>query len=181
MSANQYIGGDLSVNGSVLNKGLYFPLVLGKSGQGTANGTTTITKSASILIPANIISLGDSINIKSTFTNNGGPPFAMETYIYVNTSDTLTGATLVGKAQLTSTYQWCGMERTFVYAYYFGVNSLIGTYANSFLNSDMTSTPYYGSISLNNIVDNYIIFATKISTAFPGAEAKLNQAVITKI
>jgi hypothetical protein len=156
-------------------------LVIGKSGQGTTNGTTTITKSATIILEANKLSLNDTLNIKATFTNNGGIPYVMETYIYTNTSDTLTGATLVGKAQIASEYQWCGMERTFVYANYFGTNSLIGTFANSFFNSDIIGTPYYGSISLNNTVNNYIIFATKISSAFGGADARLNQATITKI
>jgi len=72
-------------------------------------GTTAITLMKSVLIPANTYTTGDTINILSRAIRNTATGGAIN-YIYINTTNSLTGATLVGT--MSGSFSFYGMERS---------------------------------------------------------------------
>ena len=72
-------------------------------------GTTAITLMKSVLIPANTFTTGDTIKILNRAVRNTTTGGSTD-YIYINTSNSLTGATLVGIAQ--GAFSFYGMERS---------------------------------------------------------------------
>lgn len=171
------------LNGSietVSTGGSESPVILGKAVNGSVNGSTTITKSASILIAANTFDLNDVINIKANFLKENPSTFSdIEGYIYINTSDSLTGATLVAKATTVSQNSFLGIERTFLFGNFYGVG-FVGFPSYTFGYTDVTSSQYFDLVGVNKLVDNYIIFATKATTSTP-EQLALKNATITKI
>ena len=72
-------------------------------------GTTAITLMKSVLIPANTFATGDTIKILNRAVRNTATGGSTN-YMYINTINSLTGATLVGIAQ--GTFSFYGMERS---------------------------------------------------------------------
>jgi hypothetical protein len=72
-------------------------------------GTTAITLMKSVLIPANTYTTGDTINILSRAIRNTATGGAIN-YMYINTTNSLTGATLVGT--MSGSFSFYGMERS---------------------------------------------------------------------
>lgn len=71
-------------------------------------GTTAITLIKSVLIPANTFTIGDVVDIESRAIRNTNTGTAVN-YMYVNTSSSLSGATLIG--QQSAAVQYYGMTR----------------------------------------------------------------------
>jgi hypothetical protein len=154
--------------------------VLGKAVNGTNVNGTTITKSSSILISANTLVSGDILNIDCSFIMNSfSPTQIMSVYVYSNTSDSLTGATLLGQILPSTLKGFIGMSRTF---YVSPTQSLIGIDEFiSNLNSNQSNSDYYSTITFNYTAAQYIIFACKVAnTSYPTPQAHLNHAFITK-
>lgn len=72
-------------------------------------GTTAITLMKSILIPANTYATGDVVKILSRAIRSTATGTSTN-YFYINTTNSLTGATLVGMQQ--GAFAFYGMERT---------------------------------------------------------------------
>lgn len=133
---------------------------------GTANGTaitgTTIQISASVLIPAGTLVANNTLYIKAFINKTAGTGVTTPRY-YVNTSNTLTGATLLGAG---------GGMSTSVYFQRFERNIFFdGTNLNSFLAGTSASTDYSLSgitlTAFNPLIDNYLIFAISNGTTTP--------------
>lgn len=133
---------------------------------GTANGTaitgTTIQISASVLIPAGTLVANNTIYIKAFINKTAGSGVTTPRY-YVNTANTLTGATLLGAG---------GGMSTSVYFQRFERNIFFdGTNLNSFLAGTSAATDYSLSgitlTAFNPLVDNYLIFAISNGTTTP--------------
>jgi hypothetical protein len=133
---------------------------------GTANGTaitgTTIQISASVLIPAGTLVANNTIYIKAFINKTAGTGVTTPRY-YVNTANTLTGATLLGAG---------GGMSTSVYFQRFERNIFFdGTNLNSFLAGTSAATDYSLSgitlTAFNPLVDNYLIFAISNGTTTP--------------
>jgi|694.fasta_scaffold03667_20 hypothetical protein len=133
---------------------------------GTANGTaitgTTIQISASVLIPAGTLVANNTLYIKAFINKTAGTGVTTPRY-YVNTANTLTGATLLGAG---------GGMSTSVYFQRFERNIFFdGTNLNSFLAGTSAATDYsLSAITLtafNPLVDNYLIFAISNGTTTP--------------
>jgi hypothetical protein len=155
--------------------------VLGKAVNGTNVNGTTITKSSSILISANTLVSGDILNIDCSFIMNSfSPTQIMSVYVYSNTSDSLTGATLLGQILPSTLKGFIGMSRTF---YVSPTQKLIGIDEFiSNLNSNQSNSDYYSTITFNYTAAQYIIFACKVAnTSYPTPQAHLNHAFITKV
>lgn len=165
----------------------YFVSLAGKATNGTNVNGTTITKSSSILINANTYTSGDILNIDCSFiVNTFSPTQIMSVYVYTNTTDTLTGATLLGKVIPTTLKGYVGMSRSFYVSptqYGSPIKCLVGLdEMTSTFNSNQSSVDYYTSITFNYTVNQYIIFACKVAdTSYPVPEAHLNHAFITKL
>jgi hypothetical protein len=72
-------------------------------------GTTAITLMKSILIPANTYATGDVVKLLNRAIRNTATGTAIN-YFYINTTNSLTGATLAGSQ--AGVFSWFGMERS---------------------------------------------------------------------
>lgn len=133
---------------------------------GTANGTaitgTTIQLSASVLIPAGTLVANNTIYIKAFINKTAGSSVTTPRY-YINTSNSLTGATLLGAGSGMNTSQYFQrFERNIFFD---------GTNLNSFLAGTSASNDYSLSgitlTAFNPAVNNYLIFAISNGTASP--------------
>lgn len=160
--------------------------VLGKATNGTNVNGTTITKSSSILISANTLTSGDILNFDCSFIVDGfSPTQIMSIYVYTNTSDTLTGATLLSKIIPAIQKGYMGLSRSYYVSptqYGSAVKCLMGIdETTTTINSNQSNADYYTAITFNYTSNQYIIFACKVAdTSYPTPNAHLNHAFITK-
>lgn len=129
---------------------------------GNAVTGTSIQISASVLIPAGTLVANNTIYIKAFINKTAGSGVTTPRY-YVNTANTLTGATLLGAG---------GGMSTSVYFQRFERNIFFdGTNLNSFLAGTSAATDYSLSgitlTAFNPLVDNYLIFAISNGTTTP--------------
>jgi hypothetical protein len=123
---------------------------------------TAIQISASVLIPAGTLVTNNSIYIKNLLTKTAGSTNSIPRF-YINTSNSLTGATSLGSAGGMSTSVY--FQRFERNIFFDGTNLNCYTAANS-ISTDLTS----GAILLvpfNPAIDNYLIFAVQNSTTTP--------------
>jgi hypothetical protein len=123
---------------------------------------TTNQISASVLIPAGTLVSNNSIFINDLLTKTAGSTTSTGR-IYINTSNSLTGATLICTAgAMTSTNYIQRVFRT----YYFNGTHLLVYNPTSQLSTDVTA----GTITLvafNPAIDYYLIFAVQNSNTTP--------------
>lgn len=129
---------------------------------GNAVTGTSIQISASVLIPAGTLVANNTIYIKAFINKTAGSGVTTPRY-YVNTANTLTGATLLGAG---------GGMSTSVYFQRFERNIFFdGTNLNSFLAGTSSANDYTLSgitlTAFNPLVDNYLIFAISNGTTIP--------------
>ena len=142
---------------------------------GTAvTGTLTETISRSLLIPANTFTSEGMLEVVARVFKTG--TLAGQTFrIYKNTSNTLTGATLIGLVLSASTQLYAQAIRT----YRINSNTLTG-----FPTSTAASVDYAqnGNVELSTTfttsVDNYILFAIQLSST--GDSSTIRMARATK-
>ena len=123
---------------------------------------TAIQISASVLIPANTLVTNNSIYIKNLLTKTAGSTNSIPR-LYINTTNSLTGATSLGSAGGMSTTVWFQrFERNIFFD---------GTNLNCFSAGISSSTDLTSSAMLlvpfNPAINYYLIFAVQNSTASP--------------
>ena len=123
---------------------------------------TTMQISASVLIPSGTLVANNSIYIRNLLTKTAGSTTS-SARMYINTTNSLTGATLLASAQnMTGANYFQRFERNFFFD---------GTNLNGF--NTTTQTPHDLAISsmtlvsFNPLVDHYLIFAVFNSTTTP--------------
>lgn len=129
---------------------------------GNAITGTSIQISASVLIPAGTLVANNTLYIKAFINKTAGSGVTTPRY-YVNTANTLTGATYLGAG---------GGMSTSVYFQRFERNIFFdGTNLNSFLSGTSAANDYSLSgitlTAFNPLVDNYLIFAISNGTTTP--------------
>ena len=129
---------------------------------GNAVTGTSIQISASVLIPAGTLVANNTLYIKAFINKTAGSGVTTPRY-YVNTANTLTGATLLGAG---------GGMSTSVYFQRFERNIFFdGTNLNSFLAGTSVANDYTLSgitlTAFNPLIDNYFIFAISNGTTTP--------------
>jgi len=123
---------------------------------------TTNQISASVLIPSGTLVANNTIYIKG-FLNKTAGVTSSQGRFYINTTNSLTGATLLGapSAMSTSVY-FQRFERNIFFD---------GTNLNGFLAGTSASNDYTSSgitlTSLNPAINHYLIFAVQNSTTTP--------------
>jgi hypothetical protein len=140
---------------------------------GTAiTGTTTETLSRSLLIPANTFSSNGMLEILTRMTKTGTASTS-NIRIYKNTSNTLTGATLIAaNTTITGTNLFSQMIRTF------RINSNILTgYTTASSLTDYASTSSLLSTTFTTNVDNYIIISIQLGNAADSANISMARAI----
>lgn len=118
-------------------------------------GTTAITLIKSVLIPANTFTTGDICQIvnraiRSTATGTSS------NYIYINTSASLSGATLVGTQ--SGAVRFYGMERN-LYIKSATVSETLDTAASASGDNPTALAQANSNLNINWTVDQYIIHA----------------------
>ena len=119
-------------------------------------------QSASIFIPAGTISTNNTIYIKAFIERTVASGAGSTTFrFYINTSNTITGATLLGSgAAMATTVRFQRFERNIFFD---------GTNLNLFLTGTSASNDLTASgislIGFNPAIDNYLLFAVQHSTS----------------
>jgi hypothetical protein len=158
-----YVKGATSAIQTQLNSKVTF---FASGADGTASSGTTNTISISVLIPANTFALDDVIRINHRVRATGTTA-TRETRIYVNTSASLTGATVVSTATLTSTILSANLQR-FLAIKNATTNTEVITATSSQLTDYANLTTAVTTLVINWTVDQYIIFAVN---ALNGADS----------
>jgi len=142
---------------------------------GTAvTGTTTETLSRSLLIPANTFSSNGMLEILARMTKTGIA--GTSTFrVYKNTSNTLTGATLICTFAAASTANNIYLQgsRTFR----INSNTLFGFNASSNTFTDNTTSTAVVSTTFTTNVDNYILFAITLGNTADSANVSMARAI----
>jgi hypothetical protein len=137
-------------------------------------GTTAITLMKSVLIPANTFTTGDTIKILNRAVRNTATGGAID-YMYINTTNTLTGATLVGT--MSGSLSFYGMERSLYIKS--ATNSETYNTALSSAGSEVTTgTSGASSLNINWAVNQYVIAA--FQNAAVGNSTVMSSLIIQK-
>jgi hypothetical protein len=147
----QYSGGGGSSNFSIIS--------LSATNSSAVTGTTANSIVSAILIPANTFSSTGIIDIAARYFKTG--TLGSQTVrMYVNTSASLTGATLVANFYSGSNRQVGAWRTANIESNTINFLSISGTFS-----SDLASINAVGtSATFNTSVDNYIIFAVQLTS-----------------
>jgi len=150
-------GSSVLGSGNLTISGATYPTKLANSFSGIEILGQTVAISDSLYIPANTITntnfvLQINATLYRTFSGSGGGVLG---WLYLNTTNSLTGATLIGRSgQISSGQQWSGFIRNFpvktTTAYGLGTSNQFG--------QDFTSNSGF-TFTFNKAQNNYLIFA----------------------
>lgn len=140
-------------------------------------GTLAMSLSASLLIPANTITSPSVIDIMSRAIRVSGTASTIYHQVYINTSNTLTGATLLGVFNsLTSTnYFSQGVRSLFIDP---SVNQLTVVNSGATIPTDFVNTGANSVITFNETLNYYIIFAVQLFNVGDTARIQFGRAVL---
>jgi hypothetical protein len=123
---------------------------------------TTNQISASVLIPSGTLVADNTLFVQSLLLKSAGSTTSTGR-VYINTSNSLTGATLLGtSAQMTGTNYIQNWRRNI----FFDGTNLNVYLTTGFVSNDLT-TGGIALISFNPAIDYYLIFAVQNSTTTP--------------
>ena len=131
--------------------------------QGTnVSGTTAFTKSATITLAANTISAVSVLEIEARAIRvlTTGVSFGFQ--VYINTSDSLTGATLLAVFNTVTTTNWFSQGRRSLFIDT-ATNTLTCVNTGATIPDDFVNTGTNGSITFDETLTYYIIFALQPS------------------
>ena len=120
--------------------------------------TTAMTKSATITIPANTISAVSILEIEARAIRIATTGFSFVFQVYINTSDTLTGATLLGVFNTITTTNWFSQGRRSLFIDP-TTNTLTCINTGATVPDDFINTGTNGSITFDETQTYYLIFA----------------------
>jgi len=123
---------------------------------------TAIQISASVLIPAGTLVTNNSIYIKNLLTKTAGSTNSIPR-LYINTTNSLTGATSLGSAGGMSTSVWFQKFERNIYFDGTNLNCFSAAISSS---TDLTSSAML-LVPFNPAINYYLIFAVQNSTASP--------------
>jgi hypothetical protein len=147
--------GDIAINGNPS-----MGIVTGTN----VTGVTAMTKSATITIPANTISAITVLELEARAIRVATLTGSIAFQVYLNTSDTLTGATLLGVFNSMTASNWFTQGRRSLFINP-TINTLICVNTGTTVATDFTSTGANGSVTFNEAVTNYLIFAVQPSSS----------------
>jgi hypothetical protein len=137
-------------------------------------GTTTETLSQSLLIPANTYSANGILDVICRITKTGTAGTS-SVRIFKNTSNTLTGATLIGNfiSAASATTLFGQAIRTFR----INSNTISGLQTANVFTTDILTAPNISSTTFTTNVDNYIIFSITLSSTADSANISMARAI----
>lgn len=148
-------------------------LIVASYVDGTAvTGTTTETLSRSLLIPANTFSSNGMLEIIARMTKTGVVGTS-GVKIYKNTSNTLTGATLLATISNSTSSLFAQVIRTFR----INSNVITGYQAGTNNTLDYGTTTATSSTTFTTNVDNYIIISITLGSILDSANISMARAI----
>ncbi len=145
---------DNALTASYVNNGVSFV------GSGSIiTGSVAISASYGLLVPANTFTVGDMVKIQGVFTKPNAAS-ATSFLLYVNTSNTLSGATQLGIYNTTTT-RWNPITRTL--SIESPTSTTLHTTTLSTYNDDIVATTaaVRASVNINWGVNQYILFTAQ--------------------
>ena len=131
--------------------------------QGTnVTGTTAMTKSATITLPANTISAVSVLEIEARAIRLVMAGHSFQFQVYINTSDTLTGATLLSVFNTMTSTNWFSQGRRSLFIDP-TTNTLTCINTGATTPDDFVNTGTNGSITFDETQTYYLIFALQPS------------------
>lgn len=150
-------------------------LVAASYSDGTAvTGTTTETLSQSLLIPANSFSSNGMLEVLCRMTKTGTLGTS-SIRIYKNTTNTLTGATLIGA--LTNLQSANSLYSQGIRTFRINSNTLTGLTTAGINPLDYISSTALVSTTFTTNVDNYIIFSIQLANSADSANISMARAI----
>jgi hypothetical protein len=137
-------------------------------------GTTAITLIKSVLIPANTYTTGDVVKILNRAVRNTATGISTD-YLYINTTNTLTGATLVGS--MFGAFSLYGMERS-LYIKSATNSETFNATASAAGSEVVTGINGASSLNINWAVNQYVIAA--FQNAAVGNSTVMSSLIIQK-
>ena len=137
-------------------------------------GTTAITLMKSILIPANTFATGDVVKILNRAVRNTATGTA-NNYYYINTTNSLTGATLIGGQSSASIF--FAMERSLYIKSATNTETLLAASSSS-ASEAVTSALGASNLNINWTVNQYVIAA--FQNAAVGNSTVMSSLIIQK-
>ena len=140
-------------------------------------GTLTMSKSASILIPANTITGNSVIEIMSRAIRVSGTGNTIYHQMYINTSDSMSGATLIGTfSGMTISQYWTqGTREALILP---GSNQMKIFFAGGTTPTDYINSGAGSTVTFNETVDNYIIFGVQLFNVGDTAAVEVAKVVL---
>ena len=140
----------------------------------TITGTLTETLSQSLLIPANTFSSNGMLDILCRISKTGmNAQVAFR--MYKNTSNTLTGATLI--ATLSSGMGFANLFAQGIRTFRINSNTISGMGATATNFNDYNATFAISSTTFTTNVDNYILFSITLSNVADSANISMARAI----
>ena len=127
-------------------------------------GTTALTSSASILIPANTITATSVLEIQGRAIRVSGTASTIAFSIYINTANNLTGATLLGSflSMTVSQYYTAGLRSLFINP---STNQLTVINSGATVADDYVNTGANSVITYDETQAYYILFVIQLSNS----------------
>lgn len=127
-------------------------------------GTTALTSSASILIPANTITATSILEIQGRAIRVSGTASTIAFSIYINTANNLTGATLLGSflSMTVSQYYTAGLRSLFINP---STNQLTVINSGATVADDYVNTGANSVITYDETQAYYILFVIQLSNS----------------
>ena len=127
-------------------------------------GTTALTSSASILIPANTITVASVLEIQGRAIRVSGTASTIAFSIYINTANNLTGATLLGSflSMTVSQYYTAGLRSLFINP---STNQLTVINSGATVADDYVNTGTNTVITYDETQAYYILFVIQLSNS----------------
>jgi hypothetical protein len=126
-------------------------------------GVTALTKSATITLASNTISATSVLEIEARAIRVATATGTIAFQVYINTSDSLTGATLLGVGLNMTNSQWFTQIRRSLFINP-STNTLTCINTGATVNDDFVATGTNGSITFDETQTYYLIFAVQPSS-----------------
>lgn len=138
-----------------LEAGIKNPQFIRTSDGVVVTGTTVATKSTSVLIPANTVSVGDSIFVRTRCRKTGTAGTSIQ-FISVNTLDAV-GGNGISIASLGNTGAYAQSSRTLVVKS--STSTEVFPYNTGGFDDDASSTTAVSTYNINWAQDQYFVFS----------------------
>lgn len=160
-----------------LENGIGGPKFISTTDGTAVTGTITATESTSVLIPANTVKVGDTVFVRTRGRKVGTAGIAVQG-IYINTADTVSGASTLALNLISKTSLYGQMSRTLAVK---SATVTEGLDVNTGgVDDDATSSNPAQNFNINWSVDQYFIFGFTNSSIADSTITSYYEIVVNK-